>query len=73
METNTITLPNGNTITKTSKRKYTHAVVIGFTNGNWAVGAWSSSEQGAHRAISQAKAAFGLFADDAQVLVMEVK
>lgn len=73
MFTNTVTFPNGTTITKPSKRNYTHAVVIGFSNGNFVVGAYATSEQGARRSISSAKRSYGMFADDAQILIVEVK
>jgi len=50
-----VTLPNGNTVTKTSTRAYTHAVLSGVTEATLGVFGWASSERSAKSVQSESR------------------
>lgn len=50
MRTITVTLPDGTTATRTTKRAYTHVIAAMEPNGRWCALAWSGSLSNAQKA-----------------------
>ena len=45
----TIILPDGNKATRTTKKEYTHVLLIRWADGHYSVAMWSGSMAGAQR------------------------
>lgn len=54
MRTITVTLPDGTTATRTTKRDYTHVVAALKQNGEWCALAWAGSLPNAQKALKAA-------------------